>query len=86
MIPLGFTDYLTWAAKGVMIRPNYMPEHLALRPRPTVVNYDDMIFLHEIGALDWDYAATMCFQQLIHSRGTPEEKQRLRDLKLGYWG
>ena len=54
--------------------------------RVTVVSYRDMLFLHEIGALDWDFAATLAFQRVIAERGTSKEKQRLRDLKVGFPG
>ena len=50
----------------------------------TTVSYADLLFLYEIGALDWTFAGTLCFQHLIGERGTLEEKRRLRDMKVGF--
>jgi hypothetical protein len=59
------------------------PDPFADRLVP-VVNYADMVFLSEIGALDWGLAGMMCFQKLIHERGTKEEQDRLREIGVGY--
>ena len=52
--------------------------------RVTVVSYNGLKHARECGIDCWDFAGTMCFQQLIHDHGTPEEQQRLRDLNVGY--
>lgn len=54
--------------------------------RVTVVSYDSIKFARNAGIDCWDLAGTMSFQHVIHDFGTPEEKQRLRELKVGYWG
>jgi hypothetical protein len=49
------------------------------------VCYDDMLFCHAIGAMDWSLADMICFQRVIRERGTPEEKARLaRLIARGY--
>jgi hypothetical protein len=54
-------------------------------PKTTSWNGDDMVFLWEIGAIDFGlYAGSMRFQNLIHERGTKEEQDRLRAMGLGY--
>jgi hypothetical protein len=52
----------------------------------TVVNYAGIKFARDCGIDVWHLAGAMCFQHVIHDHGTAEEKQRLRDLKVGYWG
>jgi hypothetical protein len=52
--------------------------------RVTTVCYDDMLFLHEIGALDWTFAGTLAFQRVIAERGTLNEKRRLRDMNVEF--
>jgi hypothetical protein len=72
--------------------PSYVPaecddEDLTeQQPFSFTLTHDDMIFPYEIGAADWGFAGMMGFQRMIHERGTAEEKQRLRDLNLGYSG
>lgn len=53
--------------------------------RVTVVSYAGIKFARECGIDCWHLAGSMAFQHVIHDFGTPEEKQRLRDLKVGYW-
>jgi hypothetical protein len=52
--------------------------------RVTVVSYEGVRFARSVGIDCWDLAATMSFQRVIHDYGTPEEKQRLREMKVGY--
>ena len=52
--------------------------------RVTVVSYESIKFARDVGIDCWDLAGTMCFQHVIHDHGTPEEKQRLREMKVGY--
>ena len=52
----------------------------------TAVSYDGVKFARDAGIDCWHLAGSMCFQHVIHNYGTPEEKQRLRELKVGYWG
>ena len=51
--------------------------------RVTVVSYAGIKFARDCGIDCWDLAATICFQHVIHDYGTPEEQQRLRDMKIG---
>jgi hypothetical protein len=50
----------------------------------TVVSYAGIKFARDAGIDCWHLAGSMSFQHIIHDFGTPEEKQRLRDLKVGY--
>ena len=52
--------------------------------RVTVVSYAGIKFARDAGIDCWDFAATLAFQNVIHDHGTPEEQQRLRDMKVGY--
>ena len=52
--------------------------------RVTVVSYESIQFSRECGIECWHLAGTMCFQHVIHEHGTPEEQQRLREMKVGY--
>ena len=52
--------------------------------RVTVVSYKGIRFARECGIDCWHLAGTMAFQNWIHDHGTPEEQQRLRDMKVGY--
>ena len=52
--------------------------------RVTVVSYSGLKLAREIGVDCWEYAATMCFQHVIHDHGTPEEQDRLRKMQVGY--
>jgi hypothetical protein len=52
----------------------------------TVVSYAGIKFARDCGIDVWYLAGSMCFQHVIHDHGTEEEKQRLRDLEVGYWG
>jgi hypothetical protein len=66
------------------LTPEEIAKQLGLGVRCTVVNFEDMCFLHDIGSLDWHFAGTLCFQRLIRERGTPEEKRRLREMNVGF--
>jgi hypothetical protein len=52
--------------------------------RVTVVSYAGIKFARDCGIDVWYLAGSMCFQHVIHDHGTPEEEQRLRDMKVGY--
>jgi len=52
--------------------------------RVTVVSYDGIKFARDCGIDCWHLAGTMCFQHVIRDCGTEAEKQRLRDMKIGY--
>jgi len=52
--------------------------------RVTSVNYADIELLHDAGIDCWHLAGTLSFQRFIDEHGSPEEKQRLRDLNVGY--
>ncbi len=54
--------------------------------RVKVASYADFKFQHDCGiALDFDlYGGSLVFQHFIRDHGTDEEKQRLRDMKVGY--
>jgi len=51
-----------------------------------VVTYAGLKFARDCGIDCWYLAGSMAFQHVIHDHGTPEEKQRLRDMHVGYWG
>lgn len=50
----------------------------------TVVSYAGIKFARDCGIDCWHLAGSMSFQKVIHLHGSEEEKQRLRDLKVGY--
>jgi hypothetical protein len=51
----------------------------------TVVSYRGLKIARELGVdIIGDYAGTLCCQNLIHDEGTPEEQDRLRNMKVGY--
>ena len=52
----------------------------------TVVSYESIKFARDCGIDCWHLAGSMSFQRVIHLHGSDEEKQRLRDLNLGYSG
>jgi hypothetical protein len=53
--------------------------------RVTTVSYAGIKFARDAGIDCWHLAGSMCFQHVIHDHGTPEEKQRLREMRAGYW-
>jgi hypothetical protein len=50
----------------------------------TTVNDNDIRLLRQTGIDCWHLAGSLAFQRVIDEVGTAEEKQRLRDLKVGY--
>jgi hypothetical protein len=50
----------------------------------TVGSYESIRFARACGIDCWHLAGTLVFQHTIHDHGTPEEKQRLREMKVGY--
>ena len=52
--------------------------------RVTVVAYAGIKFARDAGIDCWHLAGVMCFQHVIHDHGTPEEQQRLGDMRVGY--
>ena len=50
----------------------------------TVVSYESIKFARDCGIDVWEFAGSTSFQHVIHDHGTPEEEQRLRDMKVGY--
>jgi hypothetical protein len=48
------------------------------------ITANDLKFLKDIKALDWDLAPSMMFQHLINTWGTEEEKDRLEQMRVGY--
>jgi hypothetical protein len=50
----------------------------------TVMSYESVKFARDCGIDCWHLAGSMTFQKVIHIHGSEEEKQRLRDLKVGY--
>ena len=52
--------------------------------RVTVVSYAGIKFARDCGIDCWHLSGSMTFQKVIHDHGGDEEKQRLRDLNVGY--
>jgi hypothetical protein len=47
--------------------------------RVTVVSYDGLKFALDCGIDAWDYAEMYTLQAVIRDRGTPAQKQRLKE-------
>lgn len=46
--------------------------------------YNDLVFLHSIGAADWQLAGLLMFHRMIDWHGSQEEKERLAAMNAGY--
>lgn len=53
-------------------------------PDVLILTYDDLVFLHAVGAEDWRYAGLLCFQRVIDQYGSRAEKERLAAMGVGY--
>lgn len=50
-----------------------------------ILNYDDMLRAFKAGHANWDlWAGSYTFQHIIHRFGTPDEKERLAKMNVGY--
>ena len=54
--------------------------------RITVVSVEGIREARSLGIDVWHLAGSLAFQHVIHNCGTDAERQRLREMKVGYSG